>query len=228
MTDSTSKAKRSAHPRRVVLKGLSAFALTGLTGCGGLLPGQGPPESLYRLTPKSTFANTSQIVDWQLVIERPVSNSSLDTTRIALLRTPTQVEYYARAGWIDRAPSMIQTLLIESFENSGRIVSVGRENVGLRSDFVLKVELREFAAFYTSETEADVVVALILKLVEMPRRAIIGSKRFSASQAANGESLVSVVEAFDEALGKVLKRSVSWTIKLGEENWQARRADLDT
>ena len=86
----------------------------------------------------------------RMVIERPVSDKSLDTTRIALMRSPTQVEYYANSGWIDRAPTMIQTLMIESFENSGKIVSVGRENIGLRSDYVLKVELREFSAFGNS------------------------------------------------------------------------------
>ena len=37
----------------------------------------------------------------------------------------------------------LQTLIIESFENSGRIVAVGRESVGLRADFTLKTELRE-------------------------------------------------------------------------------------
>ena len=126
--------------RRDSLGLLIASSFLPLSACSGILPGQGPPETLYRLTPKSTFEEKLPEVDWQMVIERPVTNKSLDTTRIALLRDPTQVEYYARAGWIDRAPSMIQTLLIESFENSGKIISVGRENIGLRSDFVLKVE----------------------------------------------------------------------------------------
>ncbi len=210
--------------RRRALGLLVAGSLLPLTACSGILPGQGPPETLYRLTPKSTFQEKLPQVDWQMVIERPVTDKSLDTTRIALLNNPTQVEYYARAAWVDRAPSMIQTLLIEAFENFGKTISGGRENIGLRSDFVLKVELREFSALYRSESEAQVRVAMILKLVEMPQRTIIGSERFEAVSRADGQQLSSVVTAFDDALGKVLKRSVVWVLNNGEENWRAREA----
>ena len=59
---------------------------------------------------------------------------------------PTRFDYYALANWTDRAPLMVQGLVVESFENSGRIVAVGREAVGLKPDFVLKIEIREFQA----------------------------------------------------------------------------------
>jgi cholesterol transport system auxiliary component len=60
-----------------------------------------------------------------------VANAGLNTTRVTLRSTATQLEYFARSNWIDRAPLMVQTLMIESFENSGRIISVGREAVGV-------------------------------------------------------------------------------------------------
>lgn len=205
--------------RRKML-GLGSVML--LSGCSGILPGQGPPPALYRLTPKSTFRPDLPEVDWQLVVETPVSNASLNTTRIALQRSAIQVEYYAGAGWIDRAPAMLQTLMVESFENSRRIVAVGRENVGLRADLVLKVELREFEAIYVNDTIPEVIVTLILKLVEIPRRAIIGAERISAQVTAKAEGLTSIIDAFDIALGKVLKHSVEWTLLTGERNWQER------
>ena len=205
--------------RRKML-GLGSVML--LSGCSGILPGQGPPVALYRLTPKSTFRPDLPEVDWQLVVETPVSNASLNTTRIALQRSAIQIEYYAGAGWIDRAPAMLQTLMVESFENSHRIVAVGRENVGLRADLVLKVELREFEAIYVNDMVPEVLVTFILKLVEMPRRAIIGAERISAQVTAEGEGLTSIIDAFDIALGRVLKQSVEWTLLTGERNWQER------
>ena len=206
--------------RRQVLSALGLGALAPLGACSGVLPGQGPPEALYRLTPKSTFSGELPHVDWQLVIEKPVSNGSLDTTRIALQQTPTRVEYFANAGWVDRAPAMIQTLMVESFENSNSIVAVGRETVGLRSDFVLKIELREFTAVYYEGLPPQAVVALILRLVEMPRRAIIGAERIGSSIRAEKDSLEAVLDAFDVSLGKVLKRSVEWTVHTGEGAWR--------
>ena len=51
-------------------------------------------------------------------------------------------------AWTDNAPLMVQTLLIESFESTRSIIAVGREAVGLRPDYVLHTDLREFDATY--------------------------------------------------------------------------------
>jgi len=187
-----------------------------LTACDLPVPGQGPPPSLYRLTPKSTFSENLPAVDWQLVLEVPVADAGLSTTRVALQKSPTQLEYYARSSWTDRAPLMVQTLMIESFENSHRIVAVGRESVGLRADFILKSELREFQAEYFGGTLPSVRIAINAKLVQLPRRTIIGSKSFEAIAPAKADTMSEIINAYDEALGSVLKHLVEWTLTTGQ------------
>lgn len=201
----------------VTLAGLAGAGLASgsLAGCANLVPGQTPPPDLYRLTPKSTFREDLPPVDWQLVLETPVADAALNTTRIALMRSPMQVEYYARSSWTDRAPLMIQTLIIESFENSDRIVSVGREGIGLRSDFVLKSELRELQAEYFQGAQPLVHVSINAKLVAMPSRDIVASDSFEATVPAAADRMEDVIQGFDEALGKVLKRLVEWSITAG-------------
>ena len=188
-----------------------------MTGCAGLVPGQGPPPTLYRLSPKSTFREDLPRVEWQLVLETPLADASLNTTRIGLQQSPARMEYYARSGWTDRAPLMIQTLMIESFENSEKIVAVGREAVGLRSDFVLKTELREFQATYYEGLPPKAWVAINAKLVKMPRREIVGGESFSYSTDAAADNLDDIVAAFDQSLGKCLRRLVEWTLMRGQE-----------
>lgn len=195
---------------------LLPFGVT-LTACQLPVPGQGPPPSLFRLTPKSTFSDDLPVVDWQLVLEIPIANAGLSTTRVALQKTPTQLGYYARSSWTDRAPVMVQTLMIESFENSKRIVAVGRESVGLRADFILKSELREFQAEYFRGTLPSVRVAINAKLVKMPRRAIIGSQSFEALAEAKADVMDEIIAAYDEALGSVMKDLVEWTLTKGQD-----------
>jgi len=187
-----------------------------LSACQIPVPGQGPPPLLYRLTPKSTFGKDMPTVNWQLVVETPLADAGIDTTRIALQRSPTRLEYYARSTWSDRAPVMVQTLMIESFENSHRIVAVGRDAVSLRADFVLKTELREFQTEYFGEPSPRAHVAISARLVKLPRRAIIGSETFESTVPATTDTLDNIVAAFDEALGKVLRRMVVWTLQTGE------------
>jgi len=205
--------------RRAFLQGAGALTFaTALAGCGvgELLPGQGPPPRLFRLSPKSTFDTDIPTVDWQLVIEEPISPTGLSTTRIPLQRRAVELEYYARANWTDRAPAMVHTLAVESFENSGRIVAVGRESLGLRSDFILKLDLREFQTEYSGDGAPDAHVNINAKLVQMPKRTIIGSQRFARRVPAGSDTLEDIVEAFDDALGKVLKELVGWTLRTGQ------------
>jgi len=200
--------------RRRALAGLACLG-AGLAGCDKLieLPGQGPPPSIYRLTPKSTFPGDLPRVSAQLVVEPPFAPAALNTTRVALMPTPTRIEYYARAAWEDQAPLMVQTLIVESFENSGRIVSVGRQSIGLRSDFVLKTELREFQAEYFQGGAPNVRARLNAKLVRMPARAIVASNDIEGTSRAADDSIEAVVAAFDDALGKVLRGVVAWALR---------------
>jgi cholesterol transport system auxiliary component len=188
---------------------------------GSLLPGQAPPPKLYDLTPKSTFDASLPTADWQLLVETPIAAAGIDTSRIALKRSPTTLDYFASAEWTDRAPALVQTLIIESFENSKKIIAVGRESVALRSDYSLKLELREFQADYFTTNDkpieganaAPIVdVRINAKLVKMPERTIIASDTFSEKIDAASNTLNDIVLAFDEALGKVLKHAVSWTL----------------
>ncbi len=111
---------------------------------------------------------------------------------------------------------MVQTLMAESFENSDRIVAVGRDSVSLRADFVLKTDLREFQAEYWAGPNPKAHVTIIAKLVQIPRRAIVGSKKFEGIVPAESDTMEAIVKAFDAALGKVLKRLVEWTLLTGE------------
>lgn len=219
-----SSVMNSRLGRRRLLRAVAALPVVGLApGCSLPVPGQGPPPELYRLTPKSTFREDLPNAEWQLVLEPPVADAGLNTTRIALQRSPTQIEYYARSGWADRAPLMIQTLMIESFENSKRIVAVGRESIGLRADFILKSELRELQAVYYNGGLPEAWVSINAKLVQMPRRAIVASQSFESRVTAKADALPEIVAAFDEAAGKVLRRLVEWTLIEGEKAFRDGR-----
>jgi cholesterol transport system auxiliary component len=206
--------------RRALLR-LAALGLpaAALAGCGDLIPGQGEPPNLYRLTPKSTFPEDLPTVEWQLVLGQPDADAALDTTRIALIREATRIEYYAKSGWTDRAPSMVHTLLLESFENSKKIVSVGRRAIGLRADFELRTELREFQAEYEGG-KIQVHVAINAKLVLAAERTIVGQQNFAVKVPVAVDDVALIVQGFDDALGAVLKLLVDWTLRTGAATYR--------
>lgn len=203
--------RRCKAKRRRMAAVMGALAVA-LAGCAAL-PGNQPLPRLFVLTPKSTFASDLPKANWQLTVSKPLAEAGLNTARIALRHSPVTLEYFARANWIDTAPLMVQTLIVESFENTGKIVAVGRESVTLRADYSLIAELREFQAEYSGTPAPTVRVRINAKLVKMPQREIIATLTAENKVAAANTDLESVVLAFDAALGKTLKRLVEWTLR---------------
>lgn len=199
-------------PGRALGAAILVVAGTILGACAVLSAGDNPPK-LYTLTPKSTFDPSLPRVSWQIVVEAPSAAANLNTSRIALAMTPTSADYYANAAWTDRAPLMIQTLLVESLENTRRIVGVGRDPLSVRPTYVLQSELREFQAEYFHGMPPLARVRIVARLVRQFDRQIIASRGFERCVRASEDSVPAVVQAFDAALDGVLKGAVSWTLR---------------
>lgn len=191
-----------------------------LAGCAGLIPGTGQPPQLYVLARKTTFPANLPIVSQQLLVDVPLVPAQFDTTRIVLSRSPITIDYFANAAWSDRAPLMVQTLLIESFETTGKIVGVSRDEAGLRADYVLMPELRNFEAIYGGATDGSptVLVRLLVRLVRMPDRTIIGETMAERREPTAQNSMEAIVEAYNDALGGVMKDLVTWTLRQMSED----------
>lgn len=186
----------------------------GLSACGFKLPGSGPAPNIYDLSPKSTFDADLPQVAQQLVVEEPSSARGIDSDRIALRPSPIEVKYFAGARWVDRGPRMVQILLVESFENTGKIIAVGRQSIGLRADYSVKSDLREFQAeYFDAGGLPQIHVRLNVKLIKMPEARIIASRTFDQIEPASGNEITAIVQSFDETLGKVMRQAVEWTLR---------------
>ena len=203
---------------RLVARAFAAGLVLAAAGCVEVLPGRGEPPKLFTLSPKSTFKEGLPHADWQLVVEVPIAAESLNTSRIAVRHDPLSLQYYKGARWTERAPVMVQTLLVESFENSGSIVAVARKATDLRADFILKSDLREFQAEYVDGATPTVRVRINAKLVRMPERTIIASHTVERRVSARGTSISQIVYAFDAALGKSLRSVVEWALQVPNDS----------
>jgi cholesterol transport system auxiliary component len=183
-----------------------------LAGCSGLLGG-GEPAHLYRLTPKSTYPPNLPHRTVQLLINEPLAPAGLDKSRIALSRSPVSIDYFADSEWTDRAPLLVQTAILQSFENSKTITAIARESVGLRADFIIETEIRHFEAVYDSPNgPPEIWVAINVRLVNPTSREVVAQTSFERRERASANEVPSIVSAFDEALGGVMKEIVVWTV----------------
>jgi cholesterol transport system auxiliary component len=198
----------SRPPRRLVL---AALALAP-AGCSGLLSSSTPPPQLYTLTPVGDFPPGGARVTWQLLVDVPASAAALASERIALSRSATTVDYFADAAWTDRAPLMVQSLIVQSFENSGRITAIGRESLALKGDYVLRPELRHFEADYAGGAVPRAHVQIGAKLVRAADRVIVGQQVFDAAVSSAANLIPAIVDAFNTTLHQVARQIVDWAL----------------
>ncbi|MFC3614508.1 ABC-type transport auxiliary lipoprotein family protein [Lutimaribacter marinistellae] len=201
---------------RIILVLASSMLLQACAGLG-LLNEAAEPNDIYLLTPKSTFAANLPTLRQQLVIEEPTATAAVDTDRIAVQPSPLEVQYLPDARWIDRAPRFVQALLIESFENTGKVGAVGRSAAILRPDFVIVTDMREFQAQVvadgTDSDALDVRVRLNVKIVDDYDDRIIASASFEEITRSETSEMPGIAYAFDEALGDAMRDAVEWTIR---------------
>src|ERR1700736_6872171 len=122
-------------------------------GCASLL-GLAPSPHLYRVTPKSTCPASRPHLPTQILVDVPLAPAGIDSPRIALSRSAVSIDYFADSEWTERVPLLVQTALLESFENSGAIAAIDRESIGLRAEFILKTAIRNFEGLYDSPNGA--------------------------------------------------------------------------
>ena len=200
--------------RRRAIRTVAAAPWLALAACQ--LPGRGPPPRQFRLTPKTTFPEGLPEVDWSLVVDRPTVGPSIDTDRIA--RTSgVEVEYYAGATWVDRPAAMIEPLIIQSFLNSGAIDVVASRRSDVRAAFMLQTNVTAFQAQQQASGPPEARVVISARLVTMPQREVVGTTEIGRSVPAAAAGLPAIAAAFDDALGKVLKRLVGWTLATGRQ-----------
>ena len=204
---------RLSRPCRGGLKSLIPLLLV-LGGCASMLPGadRDPPQ-LYELRPAGSFAANLPRIRAQLLVEAPSASASLRSSRIAIKMQPTKLDYLADSEWTDLATNLVQTLLVESFDNSGRIAGVARQGSGLRTDFLLKSDLREFHAELYRGTPARIRIRVHVRLVRWDDRDIVASRSFETAEPLAGESSEAIVASFDAAVGGVLKQIVEWSLR---------------
>lgn len=184
-----------------------AGAMPALAACN-IVPEVNKPLNLYSLSPEVAPIDNPPPLDWQLVVATPQAGADLGTNRIALSRAANRIEYFAEGVWADAAPSLVQAKLIEAFEAALPKLPVGRDAAGLKPDFILQSDLRDFQAVY-SGANAEAVVKIAARLVKMPERRIMGTITAESRQPSGGNGLPGVVSAFETALGDVFAQLIS-------------------
>lgn len=195
---------------------LSALLLAlPLAACSSLFNVQRTPFTIYspRLAPAPP-ADSASRVGWQLAVETPLASDALDTVRIVVMPTPGVIEVYPGARWSDSAPALLRNLLVQGFENSGRIAGVGSAASGLRADYALAIALHDFQLEVAGGTHA--VIRLQARLLDYTTNRVLAAQAFDVAAPADSSDATAAFAAFETALNQLVPQVVDWALREGE------------
>ena len=194
-----------------------------LLGACATLSGKHGTFSVYAPQLSLPQQASTPAVDWQLLIDRPRTSAALDTTHIAIMPRPAVIEVFPEARWRDPAPDLLRSLLVQAFDQDGRIGGVSATESGLNGDYSLAIELRDFQA-ELADGGVRAAIRLSAKLFDRRSNRIVASQAFDQETAAAGSDVASAVAAFEQAFDQLLPRIVEWTVQAGQERVHARGA----
>ncbi|MCJ2120290.1 ABC-type transport auxiliary lipoprotein family protein [Methylobacterium sp. J-001] len=142
-----------------------------------------------------------------IAVSEPVGIQPFEADRIIVRESGGALAFLGGGQWADRLPRLIQTRLLQSLENSGRLRSVSRPGDKVVADYQLISEIR---AFDIQATTGEAVVDLSLKLVADGTGKVTAARIFTARVPVAKIDAGNGAQALDRALTIVLADVVRW------------------
>ncbi len=162
------------------------------------------------LKPVEKFADIPKIPEGQLVVPEPDVVGSVFNDQVAVV-TPTGERSTAIvAKWPDTLSRVVQSRVVQSFENAGYLKVLGHQPDMFKVDYQLMIDLRSFKIVASQSPTAE--IAFSAKIIAENGQ-ILGAKLFSASVPATITDEASAAEALNRAFDKVVGDLVVWTCK---------------
>lgn len=200
---------------------LAASLATLLGGCSILGSGDKNPVTLYSPAVQVKVDPSWSQADWQLVLAKPSAARMVDSPRINVRPTPSELEIYKGASWAQPATDMIEDTLLRGFEDSGRIHGVARVAAGIRADYKLSTDIRRFESDYQGQATPTVVIEINAKLIDVTNQRVVADRTFRQLQPVGSTDVSAVAAAFERGLQQVAQDVVGWTLTSGQNDKQA-------
>lgn len=144
-----------------------------------------------------------------LVVGVPHAAPGFEQPRIAYLRQPSEVNYYATHVWADTPSRMVLPLVVRSLETSGLWRVVVAMPTGISGDYQLDLsDLLVQQEFLQQPSRSRVQVRA--HLVDVKAQRVLGARNFDALEPAPTEDAYGGVLAADRAMARVLAAMREW------------------
>jgi cholesterol transport system auxiliary component len=147
----------------------------------------------------------------QILIPQPTTLNALDSNQIVVRVSSSEIQYLSRSQWGDKLPRMVQSRLVEAFENTHKLGGVGVPGQGLAIDYQVVTSIRSFEVNTTGQSAA--VVEISAKILNDRTGAVKAQNVFRRVVPTVGGTNADFVKALNVAFAGVTTDIVNWTLR---------------
>ncbi len=163
---------------------------------------------IFDLVAPRDFPSLAKIPDGQLLIPEPEILGKLFNDEIQVRATAGTPAASFEAKWPDTLSRVMQSRIIQSFENANYLKTLGRQPEGFTVNYQLFIDLRSFQVTTAPTPLANIHFSA--KIVG-DNGQILGAKLFEVSVPASVADEASVAASLNDAFGKAVTELVVWT-----------------
>ena len=211
----------NAQPLRDVIANLNTFSaalahnsgrvdsiLAGLekmTGGGAAKP---PPLSYNLSAPEFSApqAPESKALTLQIALPEPTALVVFETQKVLVAPSPGELKPLEEGQWADSVPKLVQTKMVESFDNAG-FAHVGKATDGFTPDVQLLLEIRSFEVSLAAPPAAQIEISA--KLLGADGKIAV-EHSFRATAPATGVESPAAAAALNDAFQTIARDIVVW------------------
>jgi cholesterol transport system auxiliary component len=198
---------RTARKRPLLALAAAPLAALSLAGCVSLLPKSTPAE-LYRFDVPSATASARPD---SIGVFRAGGQFQREAAGDRILTlTGERAAYIAGARWVAPAEVLFDQAVLNAFDGStGRVRLVSRGEP-VRSDYALRLDVRNFETEYSEGRAPAVLVRVRAMITRDQTPTPVAERIFEARAPAAENRVTAIVAAYNQALAKVLGDIVAW------------------
>ncbi len=193
--------------RTLIVAATAALA----AGCFGGLKNEAVAPRIYRVDAPKLDAGSALPADLSVAVERTAPG--LDGDGLAGRWPGNRLDYIAGARWAGDLAGMLQSALVQSFQDSGRLRSVQGDVGRFGVTHTLVIEVRRFEADYTAGGLPVAQVELSVTLGRNSDRKVLAAFAAASSEAATENRQTSIVAALNVAFARAAQELSGRTLE---------------
>ena len=143
-----------------------------------------------------------------MAIADPSALLTYDSDRVLAQMDGDELAPLGNAKWADSLTKLVQSRIVQSFENTGSLNEVSRPIEGGAPEYQLATEIRKFQIVNAPERKAEAQISA--KVIAADGH-IVAARVFDGSAPVKSAEEADAAKALNEAFGKILSDLIPWT-----------------